>query len=65
MHRWNLLVLANALNQICDENKLNEYMKTFLTSTSKIYLELINKRLGLDASKSGDSNLQLILRIIR
>lgn len=62
--RWNLLVLANALNQICDENKLKEYMKTFLTQHQKIYLELINKRLGLDASKSGDSNLQLILELL-
>ena len=62
--RWNLLVLANALNQICDENKLKEYMKTFLTQHQKIYLELINKRLGLDASKSGDSNFNLILELL-
>ena len=62
--RWNLLVLANALNQICDENKLKEYMKTFLTQHQKIYLELINKRLGHDASKSGDSNFNLILELL-
>lgn len=62
--RWNLLVLANALGEICDENRLKEYIKTFLPQHEKIYLDLMNKRLGLDASKSGNSNLLLILELL-
>lgn len=62
--RWNLLVLSNALAGICDENRLKEYMRTFLPQHEKVYLELMNKRLGLDASKSGNGNLHLILELL-
>lgn len=62
--RWNLIVLANALKEICDENKLLEYMKTFMPQHENVYLELMNERLGLLASKSGNSNLDLILELL-
>ena len=62
--RWNLLVLANALGEICDENKLKDYMKTFLLQHENVYLKLMNKRLGLDALKSPNGNLHLILELL-
>ena len=62
--RWNLLVLANALKEICDENKLIEYMQIFLPQHENVYLELMNKRLGLNAVKSGNNNLDLILELL-
>lgn len=62
--RWNLLVLANALNSICNEERLNEYMKTFLTQHQRIYLDLMSQRIGLNVNKSADSNLHLILELL-
>ena len=62
--RWNLIVLAHSLKEICDTDKLLEYMKTFLPQYENIYLQDMNKRLGLDASKSGNSNLDLILELL-
>ena len=62
--RWNLIVLAHSLKEICDTDKLLEYMKTFLPQHENIYLQDMNKRLGLDASKSGNSNLDLILELL-
>jgi uncharacterized protein YdiU (UPF0061 family) len=62
--RWNLIVLAHALDEICDKEKLLEYMKTFLPQHENIYLDLMNKRLGLDATKSGNGNLNLILELL-
>ncbi len=62
--RWNLIVLANALKEICDEEKLLEYMKTFLPQHENVYLELMNQKLGLNAAKSGSCNLDLILELL-
>ena len=62
--RWNLIVLAHALKEICDVDKLLEYMKTFLPQHENVYLELMNKRLGINSSKSGNNNLNLILELI-
>lgn len=62
--RWNLFALIDALKLICDETRLLEYMKTFLPQHQKVYLDLMNKRLGLDASKSGNANLHLILELL-
>ena len=53
-----------ALKEICNEDKLLEYMKTFLPQHENVYLKLMNQRLGLDASKSGDSNLDLVLELL-
>lgn len=58
------MVLADALKEICDESKLTSYIKTFLPQHENVYLEKMNKRLGLDASKSGNSNLHLILELL-
>ena len=62
--RWNLIVLANTLKEICDEDKLIEYMQTFLPQHENVYLNLMNERLGLDASKSGNNNLDLVLELL-
>jgi len=62
--RWNLIVLANALKEICDEEKLLEYINTFIPQHENVYLEQMNKRIGLDAVKSGDNNLDLILELL-
>ena len=62
--RWNLIVLAHALKEICDTEKLLEYMKTFLPQHENIYLQEMNKRLGLDAVKSGNSNQNLVLELL-
>ncbi|MDD4329576.1 MAG: YdiU family protein, partial [Aliarcobacter sp.] len=62
--RWNLFALIDALKLICDEGKLESYMKTFLPQHEKVYLDLMNKRLGLDSSKSGNLNLHLILELL-
>ncbi len=62
--RWNLMVLADCLSKICDGEKLASYMQTFLSQHQNVYLNLMNKRLGLNANKSSDSNLQLILELL-
>lgn len=61
---WNLEVLANTLKDICDFEKLMNYLKTFIPQHIKVYLELMNKRLGLDENLSGDSNLELIIELL-
>lgn len=58
--RWNLLVLANALGCICNEDALKDYMKNFLSLYFKNYYELMSQKLGLEAIKSADSNKSLI-----
>lgn len=62
--KWNLEVLARALKDVCDEKKLLEYLQTFISSNQKHYLELMNKRLGLDIDLVGDSNIDLILELL-
>ena len=62
--RWNLFVLLDCLKKICDETKLENYMKNYLSLHKKIYLDMMNKRVGLEVSKSGDSNLYLILELL-
>lgn len=62
--RWNLIVLAHALKEICDVEKLLEYMKIFLPQHENVYLELMNQRLGLNAAKSGNSNLDLVRELL-
>ncbi len=62
--RWNLMVLADTLKGICDENKLMSYLNTFLPQHENVYLKMMNKRIGLDATKSGNSNLHLILELL-
>lgn len=61
---WNLEVLANALKDICDFEKLMSYLETFIPQHIKVYLELMNKRIGLDESLSGNSNLDLIIELL-
>ena len=62
--RWNLFALIPTLKLICDEAKLEAYMKTFISQHQKVYLDLMNKRLGLDASKSENLNLHLVLELL-
>ncbi len=61
---WNLEVLANTLKDICDFEKLMSYLETFIPQHIKVYLELMNKRIGLDESLSGNSNLDLIIELL-
>ena len=61
---WNLEVLANALKDICDFEKLMNYLETFIPQHIKVYLELMNKRLGLDTSLSGNANLDLVIELL-
>ena len=62
--RWNLAVLANAMKELIDEEKAYEYLHAFLPQHENVYLNLMNKRLGIDSSKSGDSNLMLIKELL-
>jgi uncharacterized protein YdiU (UPF0061 family) len=62
--RWNLSVLADTLKHIVDAKKLMQYLDTFFPQHEKVYLELMNKRLGLDSSLSGNLNLDLIVELL-
>lgn len=62
--RWNLMVLANAMGSIIDEEKAIEYLHAFLPQHENVYLNLMNKRLGLDGSKSSDNNASLIKELL-
>ncbi|UTJ07250.1 protein adenylyltransferase SelO [Arcobacter roscoffensis] len=62
--RWNLMVLANAMGSIIDEEKAIEYLHTFLPQHENVYLNLMNKRLGLDGSKSSDNNASLVKELL-
>ncbi len=61
---WNLEVLAKTLKNICDFEKLIKYLDTFISQHIKKYLELMNKRIGLDEVLSGNSNLDLIIELL-
>ncbi len=61
---WNLEVLANTLKDICDFEKLIKYLQTFIPQHIKEYLTIMNKRIGLDESLSGNANLDLIISLL-
>jgi uncharacterized protein YdiU (UPF0061 family) len=63
--RWNLEVLANSLKEICNIEKLNEYLKTYFHIQEKEYLTLMTQRLGLDIDKSSDSYATLIISLLK
>ncbi len=62
--KWNLEVLAYSLKEVCNVDRLLEYLQTFMSTNQKYYLELMNKRLGLNESLSGDSNVDLIIDLL-
>ncbi|WP_321314460.1 protein adenylyltransferase SelO family protein [Halarcobacter sp.] len=62
--RWNLEVLAYNLGKICSFKKLIGYLKSFITIHQKEYLDLMNKRLGLDKRLSKDSNIDLVISLL-
>lgn len=62
--RWNLEVLASSLQEIASKSEMEEYLKTFFPQHEKVYIDLMNRRLGLDVSFSGDNNLDLILQLL-
>ncbi len=62
--RWNLDILAYALKKITDFKSLKEYLKTFMPQHQKRYLEIMNRRLGLDISLSSDDNIDLIINLL-
>jgi uncharacterized protein YdiU (UPF0061 family) len=61
--RWNLLVLAEALEAITNKENLLEYVNSFFPQHEREYLQLMSKRLGLDMDKSSDNNLSLVLEL--
>ncbi|QKF73777.1 YdiU family protein [Aliarcobacter faecis] len=61
--RWNLLVLADSLTEICNYENLKNYMKNFLPIFEKEFLSFMSKRVGLDCNKSADSNFTLIFEL--
>ena len=61
---WNLEVLANSLKDICGFENLIQYLETFIPQHIKIYLEIMNKRLGLDENISANSNLNLVIELL-
>ena len=63
--RWNLEVLANSLKEICDVEKLKEYLKTYFDMQEKEYLSLMAQRLGLDVNKSADSYAKLVIGLLK
>jgi uncharacterized protein YdiU (UPF0061 family) len=63
--RWNLEVLANSLKEICDVEKLHEYLKTYFHIQEKEYLTLMSQRLGLNISKSSDSYADLTISLLK
>ena len=63
--KWNLFVLADCLSIIADFEKLKNYLETFFSQHEREYLELMNKRLGLDITLSGDKNIDLIIRLLK
>lgn len=63
--KWNLGILANSLKEICNVDKLNEYLKTYFYIQEKEYLQLMCERLGLDVGKSNDSYADLIIRLLK
>ena len=62
--KWNLNVLIDSLESICDVSKLKEYLKTFLSKHENMYLELMSNRLGLDIKNSKDNNIELIRNLL-
>ena len=62
--RWNLQVLAYALDKIVPKEKLLEYINTFMPQHENVYLQLMSKRVGLDPIKSSDNNLDLIVELL-
>ncbi|RXJ87260.1 YdiU family protein [Arcobacter sp. CECT 8985] len=62
--KWNLFVLADSLSFITNFENLKQYLDTFFSLHERAYLELMNKRLGLDINLSGDRNLDLILKLL-
>ena len=62
--RWNLEVLAHAMNELVPKEKLLEYLNTFFPQHENVYLQLMSKRVGLDPIKSSDNNLNLIIELL-
>lgn len=63
--RWNLEVLSYAMQEIANRDNMNEYLNSFFAQHEKHYLELMNRRLGLDVNSSGNNNLDLILELLK
>lgn len=61
---WNLEVLANTLKDNCDFEELIKYLETFIPQHIKEYLTIMNKRIGLNESLSGNANLDLIIHLL-
>lgn len=62
--RWNLMVLAQALSEIANLEKMQDYLHAFLPQHENVYLQMMNKRIGLNPKNSGNNNLDLIVELL-
>ena len=62
--KWNLESLATCFSPLCDENRLLDYIDTFLHMQDIEYLKIMQKKLGLCDEVSSDSNRTLITQLI-
>lgn len=62
--RWNLEVLAYAMDSLVPKEKSLEYLNTFMPQHENVYLQLMSKRVGLDPMKSSNNNLNLIIELL-
>ncbi len=62
--RWNLMVLAQALSEIANLEKMQDYLHAFLPQHENVYLQMMNKRIGLNPNNSGNNNLDLIVELL-
>ena len=62
--KWNLESLATCFSALTDENRLLEYLDTFLFMQDNEYLKIMQKKLGLCEELSNNSNRELISQLI-
>ena len=62
--KWNLDSLSTCFSSLTDENRLIEYLDSFLHMQDNEYLKIMQKKLGLDDELSSDSNRNLISQLI-
>jgi len=63
--RWNLEVLAKSLSEVCEVEKLTQYLETFFPQHEKVYLELMCERLGLDTTSVSNYHVDLIISLLK
>ena len=62
--KWNLDSLSTCFSALTDENRLQDYLDSFLHMQDNEYLKIMQKKLGLDDTLSTNSNRDLIMQLI-